>query len=214
VSLDTLDRDRFRRLAHRDRLDDVLAGLSAAASTSLHPIKVNTVLMPQINRDEAPRLLRWALRGGFELRFIEQMPLDAQGGWDRAAMVTAREILADLASCYQLQPASVARGSAPAELWAVQAGDDHPAGRVGVIAAVTRSFCAACDRTRLTADGMLRNCLFAHDETDLRVMLRGGASDAELADVWRGTMWRKRAGHGIDDPRFTQPARPMSAIGG
>lgn len=214
VSLDTLDSQRFRQLAHRDRLGDVLAGLAAAAGTSLHPIKINAVLMPQINRDEAPRLLRWALRGGFELRFIEQMPLDAQGEWDRSAMVTAEDILADLVPHFELRPASAPRGAAPAELWDVAAGEGHPDGRVGIIAAVTRPFCADCDRTRLTAEGMLRNCLFAHDETDLRTLLRGGASDAELAQMWRATMWRKRAGHGIDDPQFTQPARPMSAIGG
>ena len=214
VSLDTVDRNRFRQLAHRDRLEDVLTGLAAAARTPLHPIKVNAVLMPQVNSDEAPGLLRWALNGGFELRFIEQMPLDAQGQWNRSRMVTASDILAALTTHFDLRPVGAPRGSAPAELWSVAAGADHAAGLVGIIASVTRPFCSSCDRTRLTADGMLRNCLFAHNETDLRTLMRDGANDAELAQVWRATMWRKRAGHGIDDPQFTQPARPMSAIGG
>ena len=210
VSLDTLDRERFVRLTRRDRLDDVLAGLAGAAAAGLTPVKVNSVLMRGVNDDEAPALLRFALDHGYELRFIEQMPLDAQHGWDRASMVTAEEILATLGTAYELRPDPVERGAAPAETWLVDGG---PA-RVGVIGTVTRPFCGDCDRTRITADGQVRNCLFATEEADLRGALRAGADDDELARRWLAATWGKRAGHGIDDPSFLQPARPMSAIGG
>ncbi len=216
VSLDTVDRHRFARLTHRDRLPDVLAGLRAAAAAGLSPVKLNAVLLRGVNDDEAPDLLRFALTHGYQLRFIEQMPLDPQHGWDRARMVTAAEILARLRQEFPLLPDPVGRGSTPAETWVV-AGHTDPAGepaRVGIIASVTRPFCGDCDRTRLTADGQVRNCLFARHESDLRTPLRAGASDAELARRWRAAMWHKRPGHGIADPRFLQPARPMSAIGG
>ena len=163
-----------------------------------------------VNDDEAVPLLHFALNQGFELRFIEQMPLDAQHGWQRAEMVTAGEIMAMLRTAFTLTPDPSERGGAPAERWVVDGG---PA-VVGVIASVTRPFCGACDRTRLTSDGQIRACLFARTETDLRGLLRGGAPDREIADVWRDAMWGKLAGHGIDDPGFLQPDRPMSAIGG
>ncbi|PZF96983.1 GTP 3',8-cyclase MoaA [Micromonospora deserti] len=210
VSLDTLDPERFARLTRRPRHADVLAGLAGAAAAGLTPVKVNAVLMRGVNDDEAPALLRFALAHGYELRFIEQMPLDAQHGWDRAAMVTADEILAALVGGFALTADPTERGPAPAETWLVDGG---PA-RVGVIASVTRPFCGDCDRTRLTADGQVRACLFATEESDLRGALRAGADDDELARRWRAAMWGKRAGHGIDDPTFLQPARPMSAIGG
>ncbi|GID29095.1 GTP 3',8-cyclase MoaA [Paractinoplanes brasiliensis] len=215
VSLDTLDPARFQALTRRDRLPDVLRGLKAAAAAGLTPVKINTVLMRGINDDDAPALLRFALDHGYQLRFIEQMPLDAQHQWDRHAMVTADEILESL-SPYGLQPDSVSRGTAPAETWLVPGHVDaagEPA-RVGIIGSVTRPFCGDCDRTRLTADGQVRDCLFATEESDLRKLLRNNATDAELAEAWRVAMSRKRAGHGIDDPAFLQPARPMSAIGG
>ncbi|SBT49616.1 GTP 3',8-cyclase MoaA [Micromonospora auratinigra] len=210
VSLDTLDRDRFAALTRRDRHADVLAGLAGAARAGLTPVKINSVLMRGVNDDEAPALLRYALTHGYELRFIEQMPLDAQHGWDRSTMVTAAEILAALKQEFPLTADPTERGAAPAETWLV---GDGPA-RVGVIASVTRPFCGDCDRTRLTADGQVRACLFATEESDLRGALRAGADDAELARRWRTAMWGKRAGHGIDDPTFLQPVRPMSAIGG
>ena len=215
VSLDTLDPVRFHTMTLRDRHADVLTGLRAAAAAGLTPVKINTVLMRGVNDDEAPALLQFALDNGYQLRFIEQMPLDAQHQWDRREMVTAEEILAALQP-FGLQPDNVSRGTAPAETWLVPGHIDaagEPA-RVGVIASVTRPFCGDCDRTRLTADGQVRNCLFATDESDLRKLLRGGATDAEIADAWRVAMWGKRAGHGIDDPSFLQPVRPMSAIGG
>jgi len=210
VSLDTLRPERFRAITHRDRLPDVLAGLAAAREAGLHPVKVNAVLLRGVNDDEAVELLDFCLEQGYQLRFIEQMPLDPQHGWDRARMVTAAEILDRLRAAHELVPHPEERGSAPAERWLVDGGP----GVVGVIASVTRPFCAACDRTRLTADGQLRTCLFARTETDLRGPLRSGASDAEMAELWRAAMWHKPAGHGIDDENFIQPGRPMSAIGG
>ncbi len=210
VSLDTLRPDRFAAITRRDRLADVLDGMRAARAAGLHPVKINTVLLRGVNDDEAVPLLRFAVDHGFELRFIEQMPLDAQHGWQRAEMVTAGDILAALRTAFDLAPDVDARGAAPAERWLVDGG---PA-TVGVIASVTRPFCGACDRTRLTADGQVRSCLFARAETDLRALLRGGAPDAEIADAWRAAMWGKLAGHGIDEPGFLQPDRPMSAIGG
>ncbi|RAO48251.1 GTP 3',8-cyclase MoaA [Micromonospora saelicesensis] len=210
VSLDTLDPDRFTKLTRRPRLDAVLAGLAGAAAAGLSPVKINSVLMRGVNEDEAPALLRFALDHDYQLRIIEQMPLDAQHGWARDTMVTAEEILASLRTVFDLSPDPVERGAAPAETWLVDGG---PA-RVGVIASVTRPFCGDCDRTRLTADGQVRACLFATEESDLRAALRAGADDAELARRWRTAMWGKRAGHGIDDPTFLQPTRPMSAIGG
>src|SRR5436305_7844076 len=216
ISLDTLDPDRFVALAHRRRLDDTLAGIPPADAAGLTPVKLNTVLMRGVNDDEAARLLRWALDRGYELRFIEQMPLDAGHTWRRDNMVTVEEILAQLRAGFELLPDPSARGGAPAETW-LAAGHTTPGGRparVGVIASVSQPFCAACDRTRLTADGAVRNCLFSTAETDLRGLLRGGASDDVIADAWRAAMWGKLPGHGINDPSFLQPARPMSAIGG
>jgi cyclic pyranopterin phosphate synthase len=210
VSLDTVRHDDFAAITRRDRLDDVIAGLDAAAAAGLTPVKVNAVLLRGVNDDQAPELLHWCLDRGFELRFIEQMPLDAQHRWSRERMVTAAEILDSLAAAFDLTPAEEPRGSAPAEKWLVDGG---PA-TVGVIASVTRPFCGDCDRVRLTADGQVRNCLFAREESDLRTALRGGATDAEIAERWVQAMLTKRPGHGIDDVSFLQPARPMSAIGG
>jgi GTP 3',8-cyclase len=211
VSLDTLSRQTFVTLARRDRLADVLAGLSAAADAGLAPVKVNAVLMRGINDHEAGALLRFCLDRGYQLRFIEQMPLDAQHGWRRADMVTADEILTSLSAEFTLTPdGPKVRGSAPAETFQINGGPD----RVGIIGSVTRPFCGTCDRVRLTADGQVRNCLFATAETDLRASLRSGASDEHLAALWRTAVAAKLPGHGINDPGFLQPARPMSAIGG
>jgi cyclic pyranopterin phosphate synthase len=210
VSLDSLRRDTFHEITRRDRHQDVLDGLAAAHAAGLGPVKVNAVLLRGVNDDEAPALLRWAVAEGYQLRFIEQMPLDAQHGWSRSTMVTAEEIFERLEREFSLAPATEPRGSAPAELFLVDGG---PA-TVGVIASVTRPFCGDCDRVRLTADGQVRNCLFAREESDLRTALRTGATDDEIADRWVVAMRGKRPGHGIDDPTFLQPDRPMSAIGG
>ncbi len=196
VSLDTLRPERFAELTRRDRLPDVLSGLAAAKAAGLEPVKVNAVLMRGVNDDEAPALLEWALAQGYALRFIEQMPLDPQHGWDRATMLDADEILARLGERWTLTPVET-RGSAPAEEFLVG-----------------RPFCAACDRLRLTADGQVRNCLFARAESDLREPLRAGATDDELAERLRAAVAGKKKGHGIGEPGFVQPDRPMSAIGG
>ncbi|MEU3016915.1 MULTISPECIES: GTP 3',8-cyclase MoaA [unclassified Nocardiopsis] len=217
VSLDTLDPVVFEKLARRRRLPDVLDGLAAAADAGLTPVKVNAVLMRDVNDHEAADLLRFCVEHGYELRFIEQMPLDAQHGWRRDTMITADEILALLETEFDLAPAdSDTRGSAPAELFHLR-GRTFPNGdpaTVGVIGSVTRPFCGACDRVRLTADGQIRNCLFAREESDLRTPLREGATDDEIAERWRAAVRSKLPGHGINDPSFLQPARPMSAIGG
>ncbi|GAA4929577.1 GTP 3',8-cyclase MoaA [Streptomonospora halophila] len=211
VSLDTLRPDVFERLARRRRLPDVLEGMAGAAAAGLTPVKVNTVLMRDVNDAEAPDLLRYCLDHGYQLRFIEQMPLDAQHGWRRDTMVTADEILDRLGAVYRLDPADDhTRGSAPAELFYVDGGPET----VGVIGSVTRPFCGACDRVRLTAEGEIRNCLFAREESDLRAPLRSGATDEEIAERWRAAVASKLPGHGINDPSFLQPSRPMSAIGG
>ena len=211
VSIDTLDRETFIELAKRDRLADTLAGIEASAAAGLVPVKLNTVLMRGVNDTEAPDLLAFALEHGYQLRFIEQMPLDAQHQWDRTQMITGEEILENLRTRFELTAMpDDTRGSAPAELFLVDGG---PA-TVGVIASVTMPFCGTCDRVRLTADGMIRNCLFATGETDLRTPLREGASDEQLADLFRESIGAKLPGHGINEPGFLQPPRPMSRIGG
>ncbi len=210
ISLDTLDRDRFRKLTRRDRLDDVLAGIAAAAASGLRPLKLNTVAMRDVNIDEIVPLVEFALAHDAELRFIEQMPLDAGHTWDRSRMVTRDEILVALSARWRLTPVP-GRGGAPAERWALDGG---PA-RVGVIASVTAPFCGDCDRLRLTADGQLRNCLFSTTEYDLLPVLReGDADEAEIDGMLRACVHAKLPGHAINDPSFLQPARGMNAIGG
>lgn len=209
VSLDTLDREHFTRLTRRDRLPRVLDGIAAAHRAGLGPLKVNAVAMRETLHD-APALLAWAIDHGCRLRFIEQMPLDADETWKRTNMVDADELLGVLGERFVLEPVGRDDPAAPAEEWLVDGG---PA-TVGIIASVTRSFCAACDRTRLTAEGSVRSCLFGDDETDLRGLLRGGADDATIADRWRAAMWGKKRGHGIDDEDFVRPLRSMGGIGG
>jgi cyclic pyranopterin phosphate synthase len=213
ISLDTLDPDTFARLSRRRRLPDVLAGIAAARRAGLDPVKINTVLLRGINDHEAMDLLSWAMAERVQLRFIEQMPLDPQHGWQRHDMITAAEIKQRLSQHVELiedPEDALSRGSAPAELFRV-VGSGYS---IGIIAAVSKPFCGACDRVRLTADGQIRNCLFARTESDLRTPLRDGASDAELAALWVAAVRGKQPGHGINDPSFLQPDRPMSAIGG
>ncbi|MFF0905725.1 UNVERIFIED_CONTAM: GTP 3',8-cyclase MoaA [Kocuria sp. CPCC 205316] len=238
ISLDSLDAATFRTLARRDRLAEVLAGAEAAAAAGLTPVKINAVLMRGVNDHEAPDLLAWALAHGFALRFIEQMPLDADHGWTRAEMVTAAQIRHRLGERFRLAPHPGARDGAPAELWdvhplpttpdtpgfpetpvAAPGAEDPPLGTVGVIASVTEPFCADCKRTRITAEGRIRSCLFSHEEVELLPLLRAGATDAQLAERWRAAMWTKPAAHGmdhtgLDSPDYVQPERSMSAIGG
>ena len=214
VSMDSVDRDHFAAITRRDRLADVLAGLTAAKDAGLTPVKVNAVLDPITGREDVVGLLRFCLEHGYQLRVIEQMPLDAGHQWRREAALSADDVLAALRPHFRLRPDPAPRGSAPAELWLVDTGPNTPAGKFGVIASVSHAFCSTCDRTRLTADGQIRSCLFSAEETDLRGLLRSGAHDDEIEAAWRAAMWAKPAGHGINNPDFIQPARPMSAIGG
>jgi cyclic pyranopterin phosphate synthase len=217
VSLDTVDRDRFAAITRRDRLPDVLNGLAAAKEAGFEPVKVNAVLDPVTGREDVVGLLRFCLEHGYQLRVIEQMPLDAGHQWRPGAALSADDVLAALRPHFRLRPDPTPRGSAPAQLWLVKDGTHGlagPTGKVGIIASVSQPFCASCDRTRLTADGQIRSCLFAREETDLRGLLRGGADDQAIEMAWRTAMWGKLAGHGINDPDFVQPDRPMSAIGG
>ncbi|MEU6163182.1 GTP 3',8-cyclase MoaA [Streptomyces tanashiensis] len=209
VSLDTLRPERFAEITRRDRLADVLDGLRAARAAGLAPVKINAVPVRGVNDDEIADLAAFGAEHGYVTRFIESMPLDAQGAWDRDRMVTAEEILRRLGERFDLVPAD-RRDNAPAEEWRI-AGTDAV---VGVVASVTRPFCGGCDRVRLTADGQLRNCLFATEESDLRALLRGGADDAALEDAWRSSIRGKGPGHAIGGPEFRRPERPMSAIGG
>jgi len=210
VSLDTLDPRRFHQIARRDRFPQVIAGLEAARRAGFAPIKINTVLMRGFNEDEAVPLARWARDEGYELRFIEWMPLDYQHGWAREKLVPAAEILEQIHAAFPLEAARTEDPSAPASLYRYL--DGH--GRVGVIASVTRPFCGHCDRIRLTADGQIRTCLFANREYDFRAALRGGASDAEIGELLKAAVWHKEPGHLINSPFFKQPERGMSAIGG
>lgn len=210
VSMDSVDPAKFAAITRRNRLARVLDGLAAAAAAGLGPVKVNAVLDQESGLQDATELLQFCLDHGYQLRIIEQMPLDAGHHWTRESALAAGVIVETLRRRFGLSPDPSPRGSAPAKLWRVNGG---PA-TVGVIASVSDAFCAACDRTRLTADGQVRNCLFASEESDLRGLLRAGADDDEVEVAWRAAMWRKAAGHGINDPDFVQPQRPMSAIGG
>jgi cyclic pyranopterin phosphate synthase len=210
VSLDTLQRERFHALARRDRLPEVLAGLEAARDAGFTPIKVNAVLMRGANDDEIVPLARWAREAGYELRFIEWMPLDFQHRWEREKLVPADEILSQLAQAFALEPEAGDDPSAPARTFRYLDG----AGRVGVIASVTKPFCGTCDRIRLTADGQARTCLFAHTEYDFRKLMRAGGSDDDIEALLRSAVHRKLPGHLISQPGFVQPERGMSAIGG
>ncbi|MFB2556496.1 GTP 3',8-cyclase MoaA [Herbiconiux liangxiaofengii] len=218
VSLDSIEPETFAKITRRPFLSRVLAGIDAVGAAGLVSTKINAVLMPGINDDQAVELLEWALAGGHQLRFIEQMALDADHTWSRDAMITADGIRQRLGVRYLLTPDDAPRDGAPAELFQVRERSAGPEGRmlglVGIIASVSEPFCSDCRRTRLTAEGAVRSCLFSHTETDLLGPLRAGADDRELADLWRGAMWAKPAGHEMNSVGFAQPDRPMSAIGG
>jgi cyclic pyranopterin phosphate synthase len=214
ISLDTLDRERFKTLTFRDRIHDVFAGIDAAREAGLKPLKINSVLLKGINEDESVALVEWALKEGLNLRFIEQMPLDAGGIWSRSDLITADQIFADLSTRYELTPVDD-RGSSPAEEFYVNGGPEI----IGIIGSVTRPFCGSCDRVRLTSDGQIRNCLFSMVETDLRATLRNAdlsdeAKRESISKAFHSTVLAKLPGHGINEPNFIQPVRPMSAIGG
>jgi cyclic pyranopterin phosphate synthase len=226
ISLDTLHPETFAQLTRRPFVDRVLAGIEAADAAGLGPIKINAVLMRGINDGDGAELLDWCLERGYELRFIEQMPLDADHGWTREGMISAAEVRERLSERFDLSPDPRARDGAPAERFEVRpkeapksGPDSEPLGTVGIIASVTEPFCADCKRTRITAEGKVMSCLFSHEETDLRDLLRGGADDDEIATRWQDAMWLKPRAHGMDHvglgaADFVQPDRSMSAIGG
>ncbi len=209
ISCDSLQRDRFAEITHRDALPQVLDGIEAALEAGFSPVKVNAVLMRGINDDEVVDFATFGREKGVVVRFIEFMPLDADGAWTGEQVVSAAEILAAIGAVYPLEPVAQ-RGSQPAERYVYADGG----GEIGIVPSVTRSFCGACDRVRLTAEGMFRNCLFATRETDLRALLRSGASDDDLAAAIEADVGQKWAGHAIGQVRFVRPARSMSQIGG
>lgn len=208
VSLDTLHSDRFLELTRRDSLQAVLDGIDAAVAAGFDPVKVNAVLMRGINDDEVIDFLEYGRSAGVTVRFIEFMPLDAQGDWEANSVVSYNEILATAAEHFDFEP--VTRGTSPAERFRYNDGR----GEFGIIASVTEPFCGSCDRIRLTADGQLRNCLFALDHVDLRRILRGGGSDDDIIAAVAGEVDRKWAGHGIGQVHFLRPSKSMSQIGG
>ena len=209
ISLDTLDRQRFAAMTRRDELPKVLDGIDAACAAGFDPVKINAVVMRGTNDDEIVDLATFGRERGIEVRFIEWMPLDAGGGWDRGEVVGQDEIVARIDAVYPLEQLA-ARGAAPADRWRYVDGG----GTVGVIPSVTKPFCGDCDRVRLTADGQFRTCLFATDEADLRAALRSGESDDQLAARIEQAVAGKWAGHHINQVDFVRPARSMSQIGG
>ncbi len=209
VSCDSLLRHRFEEMTRRDAFEKVLAGLHAAEAAGLTPIKINCVVIGGTNDDEVVEFARWSRETGYEVRFIEYMPLDAEHAWERARVVPAARILSAIDDAFPL--AADGDTSQPATTYGFA---DGAPGRIGVIPSVTEPFCDTCNRLRVTAEGQLRNCLFALSETDLREPLRAGATDDELIGLIRAGVWSKWSGHRIDHPDFVQPARSMSMIGG
>ena len=208
ISLDSLHRDRFFEMTRRDALDKVLDGIEAAAEAGFDPVKVNCVLMRDINDDELIDFATFGRERGVGVRFIEFMPLDADERWGPQVVVPGSEVVAAIDAVYPLE--AVQRGSAPASVWRYRDGR----GEIGVINSVTQPFCGTCDRVRLTAEGQFRNCLFAVRETDLRAILRSGGSDDDLAAAIEAEVGRKWAGHAIGKVTFIRPDRSMSQIGG
>ena len=209
ISLDTLKRERFTEMTRRDEIDRVLAGIDAAIATGFDPVKINAVVQKGVNDDEIVDLATFGRDKGVEVRFIEYMPLDAEGGWTQSTVVSQDEIVAAIGAVYPLEQVP-ARGAAPADRWRYLDGR----GTVGVIPSVTKPFCGDCDRVRLTADGQFRTCLFATNEFDLRVLLRNGADDATIAAEIQRAVGTKWAGHNIGTVAFVRPKRSMSQIGG
>ncbi len=213
ISIDSLRADRFEALTRRDELPRVLAGIDAAVAAGLDPVKLNVVMIRGVNDDEAVDFATFGRERGVTVRFIEFMPLDAGQGWQGDKVVSQAEVVAAIDAVYPLEP--VARGSQPAERFRFRDGGGETGGsEIGVIPSVTQPFCESCDRIRLTADGQLRNCLFAVDEFDLRAVLRSGGSDDDLSAVLERAVQAKWAGHAIGQVHFIRPRRSMSQIGG
>jgi cyclic pyranopterin phosphate synthase len=210
VSCDSLRPERFAAIRRRGKLNAVLNAMEAAEKAGLMPLKVNVVLLRGQNDDEILDFASFARTTGRIVRFIEFMPLDAQGEWDRRKLVTGREVFERISSVWPLEPLSEAIGAAPAERFRFADG----IGEIGLISSVSEPFCGTCNRLRLTADGALRNCLFSDDEKTVRDLLRHGGTDADLSLLFRQAVWAKFPGHGINEPGFLRPARSMSMIGG
>jgi cyclic pyranopterin phosphate synthase len=211
ISCDSLRPERFAEVRRRGALATVLEAMDAAEAAGMPPVKVNVVVIAGVNDDEIVDLAAFGRDTGRTVRFIEFMPLDADETWERSKVVPGEEILARIGAVWPLEPASArALDPAPADRYRFLDGR----GEIGVITSVSRAFCGTCNRLRLTADGAIRNCLFANDEHPVRDLLRSGGSDDELELLLRQAVWAKRAGHGINDPAFLRPARSMSMIGG
>jgi GTP 3',8-cyclase len=208
VSLDSLRPETFASLTRRDALASVLEGIDAALAHGLAPVKVNVVLVRGVNDDEILDFAAFGRTRGVDVRFIEYMPLDADGSWSVDQVISRDEIVAAIGARFPVEPAG--RQGEPAEWFRYVDG----AGGFGVIPSVTSAFCGSCDRVRLTADGQLRSCLFALDETDLRGLLRSGATDDDLAEAIEAAIAAKWAGHQINQVQFIRPRRSMSQIGG
>jgi GTP 3',8-cyclase len=210
-SMDSLDPENFRRMTGRDGMHEVLAGIRQARELGFHPVKVNAVVIRELNDHEIEALAEFARRENLSLRFIEFMPLDSSRAWQKERVMSGREIIARLRARFDLVPVDPsANPSETSRRWAFADGR----GEIGVIAPVSEPFCGHCNRLRLTADGQVRTCLFSLHEHDLKPLLRGGASDDELAARLIQIVAGKEAGHRIGQPDFVQPARTMSCIGG
>jgi cyclic pyranopterin phosphate synthase len=208
ISCDSLRRDRFYELTRRDSLDRVLDGIDAALSAGFDPVKVNVVMIRGVNDDEAVDFAAFGRERGVQIRFIEFMPLDADGAWTMDQVVPADETVAAIDAVFPLEP--VAHGPEPAARYRYRDGG----GEIGVIPSVTRPFCGDCDRVRITAEGEFRTCLFALEEFDLRAVIRNGGDDDELAATIARAVGTKWAGHRIGQVNFVRPGRSMSQIGG
>ncbi len=209
-SLDSLDRDNFRRITGRDALEGVLESIRLAQELGFHPVKINAVIIRGLNDQEIPALIEFARRHRLSLRLIEFMPLDSARAWQREMVVPGAEMLQRIAQRFELRPLPRTDPSATARRWAFSDGS----GEIGIIAPVTEPFCGHCNRIRLTADGKIRTCLFSLTEHDARPLLRDGADDAALANWLRAVAWQKEERHHIGEPDFEPPARSMSCIGG
>jgi GTP 3',8-cyclase len=209
-SMDSLDTANFKKITGRDGLAAVLESIDLAVALGLNPVKINAVMIRGINDHEIESLAEFALRKGLSLRFIEFMPLDSGHAWHKELVVPGREILERLRKYSSLEPLAARNTSETATRWALPGGR----GEIGIIAPVSEPFCGHCNRIRLTADGKIRTCLFSVVEHDLRSLLRGGASDDEIAGFLRDVAWQKEARHHIGESDFVQPQRTMSCIGG
>jgi cyclic pyranopterin phosphate synthase len=210
VSCDSLRADRFESIRRRGDLATVLGSMGAAEAAGLTPLKVNVVLLRGNNDDEILDFAAFARETGRIVRFIEFMPLDAQGQWDRTQLIPGQEVFERISKVWPLEAVGDTGGPAPAERFRFVDGS----GEIGMISSVTQPFCGTCNRLRLTADGSFRNCLFSDDEYTVREVLRRGDADAEIARLLRRAVWAKFPGHAINEPGFLAPARSMSMIGG